>query len=256
VELGFNPATLNCDEPKTFFTKGFGDVALTARAGVRYGRHDRVLDNAGFNLNRDDKDYLLYDFRLRSSLNITDKNNVYVEGGYNRWDFDDKIDRNGTKRGSHGFHVAAGWLFNPSETLSGEIAVGYRSQSFRDNSFGTFSTLTIDAWATWAMTSKANLTVVADTWLEEDTVFGEAGELSRSASLQADYRVHSRLRAFAIGYYLLEDKIGTSIEDDTLIGTVGIDYEIRPGLLATTQFQHKQYFSGFFHAICEPISSA
>ncbi len=242
-----NPATTPGDhflDAKAFFTKGFGDVALTARAGVRYGHHDRVSDNAGFSLNRDDKDYLLHDFRLRGSLNIDDKNNVYVEGGYNRWDFDDKIDRNGTKRGSHGFHVAAGWLFNPGKALSGEIALGYKSQSFPGNNFGTFSTVTIDAWATWAVTNKANLTVVVDTWLEEDTVFGEAGELSRSVSLQADYRVHSRFRTFAIGYYLLEDKIGTSIEDDTLTGTVGIDYEIRPGLVATTQFQHKQYFSG------------
>jgi hypothetical protein len=242
-----NPATTPGDQffdVKTFFTKGFGDTALTARAGVRYGRHESAASNAGVNLNRDDKDYLLYDFRLRGSYNIDKKNNVYIEGGLNRWNFDDRLDRNGTERGSQGVHVAAGWLFNPSNTLSGEIAVGYRSQSFADSSFDTFSTVTLDAWATWAVTNKANLTVSADTWFEEDTVFGEAGELSRSVSLQADYRVHKRIRAFAIGYYLLEDKLGTSIEDNTITGTVGINYEIQSGLIATAQFQRKEFNSG------------
>jgi len=242
-----NPATTPGDkfvDTKAFFTKGFGDIAITGRAGVRYGRHENVHNNAGVSLNRHDKDYLLYDLRLRSSLNIDDKTNIYIEGGYNRWNFSDKIDRNGTKRGSHGFHVAAGLLFNPIKTLNGEIALGYRSQSFPDSSFGTLNTMTVDAWATWAVTNKANLTVTADTWLEEDTIFGEAGELSRSVNLQADYRVHKRLRVLAIGYYLLEDKLSTSINDNTLIGTLGVDYEIQPGLVLTSRFQRKKFFSG------------
>lgn len=242
-----NPATTPGDQSldlKTFLTKGFGKAAVTARAGVRYGRHEKINNNAGISLNRDDKDYRLYDLRLRGSYTINDKANVYVEGGYNRWDFDDKTDRNGTERGSHGFHIATGLVFNPTQSISGEIAVGYRKQSFRDSSFKNSAAATLDAWATWAMTDKANLTVVADTWFEEDTVFSEAGELSRSVSLQADYRMHERLRAFTVGYYLMEDKLGTPIKDHTVKGTLGVNYEIQPGVVATAQLEHKRFISG------------
>lgn len=244
-----NPATTPADhalDGKVFLTKGFGDFAITIRGGLRYGFHPDVRNIAGNSLNRDDEDYLLHDLRLRGSLNVGEKSNIYIEGGYNRWKFEDTIDRNGFKRGSQGFHVAAGWVFKPLPSLSGEIAVGFRHQSFPDNRFSDLSTFTLDAWATWAVTKRLNLTTTVNTWVKEETKFAQAANLSRSLSIQTDYRVHDRLRLFAIGYYLLEDKLSASIEDHTLQGTFGVNYEVRSGIVATAQFQHKRFYDGGF----------
>lgn len=229
-------------DTKAFLSHGFGDAAVTLRAGVQVGLHENSRTNGGAVAIRDDQDYVLYDIRLRGSLNVGKTSNVFIEGGVNHWKFDQKIDRNGFERGSNGFHVAAGLLFQPSNSFSGEIAVGYKEQSFPDANFSKLSTFTLDAWATWALTDRANLTAVADTWLKEETDFNQSGTLSRSFSLQADYRIHDRFRVFAIGYYLLEDNLNQK-SDRTAKGTIGFDYEVGHNLVFTTQFQHKQFMN-------------
>jgi len=245
--LSNNPAKASVEQSldtKVFFTKGFGDLAITTRAGIKFGRHPDVKTNGGNPLNRDDEDYRLYDLRFRGSMNFGENSNFYLEGGYNFWKFDDEIDRNGIERGSQGFNLAAGLIFQPTSSLSGEIAVGYKQQSFADNSFSDLSTFTLDAWATWALTNRFNLSVVTDTWFEEETNFNQAATLSRSLSFQADYRIHDRIRAFTIGYYLFEDYVSASTEDQTIKATIGVNFEITPSIVLTTQLEHKRFYSG------------
>ncbi|WP_350335315.1 outer membrane beta-barrel protein [Coralliovum pocilloporae] len=244
----FNPSKTSVDQEaavKAFLSKGFGKAAITVRGGVTYSQHEDTTSNLGLSLQRDDDDSILYDVRLRGSFNFGERLNAYVEGGYNRWDFERETDRNGIQRGSQGGHVAAGLLFQPNNKISGEIAVGYRHQQFRDPGFSDSGALTLDAWVTWAVTDRFNLSAVADTRFEEDSIFGQAGTLSRSLTLQADYRVHDRLRLFTSGYYLYEDNIGSSLDDQTLIATIGFDYELYSRLVLTGKYEYEYFDAGF-----------
>lgn len=247
--FGFNPANTPQDqefEARSFLTKNFDDVAFTFRSGVTYTQQEESVDNNGSNLNRDDENNLLYDARLRGSLNISDKFNTFLEAGYNKRDFDQAVDRNGFERGSEGVHAAAGLYFTPTSNISGEVAAGYRYQNFPDQQFDSLSTFTLDLWATWAATKKLNFSVILDTSLDEETNFGDAATLTRSAFIQADYRPIDTLRLFAKSYYAQEDDIGSD-EDlhQTFIGTLGSDFEINPNLYITAQYEHERFYAGF-----------
>ncbi|MBA4782258.1 MAG: outer membrane beta-barrel protein [Rhizobiales bacterium] len=245
----FNPESTPVDQKfdlKTFLTKGIGDAAFTLRTGIQRGIQENVRSNSGFSLRRDDENYVLYDLRLRGSLNIGEKSNVYLEGGVNKWEFDDGADRNGFDRGSNGLHAAVGYVFNPTASLSGEVAVGYRYQNFADARFDNLSTATLDAWVTWAATDKLNLSLVADTFFEEETNFGDAGTLSRSILFQVDHRTRDNLRLFANTLYLVEDELNQNEGvHQTFRSSVGVNYEFKPRVVLTTQIQNERYLAGF-----------
>lgn len=247
--FGFNPANTSQDqefETRSFLTKNFDKFAVTLRSGVTYTKQDESISNDGIDLNRDDEDHLLYDVRLRGSLNVSDKLNTFLEAGYNKRDFDQTFDRNGFERGSEGVHAAAGLYFKPASNLSGEIAAGYRYQDFPDQQFDSLSTFTLDLWTTWAVTEKLNFSVVLDTLLDEETNFGDAATLTRSAFIQADYRPIDTIRLFAKSYYSREDDIGSDEGlHHTFIGTLGSDFELNPNLYVTAQYEHERFYAGF-----------
>ncbi|MEM8796283.1 MAG: outer membrane beta-barrel protein [Pseudomonadota bacterium] len=245
----FNPNRSSSDQEfdaRAFLTKSFGDLAVTLRSGVRRNLNENVFANAGFSLNRDDENSFLYDFRLRGSLNLGNKYNAFVEAGYNRWDFDDRFDRNGFERGSNGVHAAAGILFYPLKRLRGEIAAGYRGQFFPDAAFDTLVEPTLDAWVTFAATEKVNLSFIANTFFQEETNFGGAGTLGRSFFLQVDYRARDRLRLFGKLAFLNEDEFRPDSNPNwTQRTTAGLDFELAPHLFMTAQYEREDFLAGF-----------
>ncbi|MEM8837995.1 MAG: outer membrane beta-barrel protein [Pseudomonadota bacterium] len=249
VTIPFNPNRSSRDQrinARAFLTKAFGDLAITLRGGVQRNLNENVFANAGFSLNRDDENSFVYDARLRGSLNLNKKTNAFVEAGYNRWDFDDRFDRNGFERGSTGVHAAAGLLFYPLKRLRGEIAAGYRGQFFPDPFFDDLIEPTLDAWVTYAATDKVNVSFIANTFFREETNFGGGGTLGRTFFAQIDYRARDRLRLFGKLSFLNEDELRPDTTANwTQLTNVGLDFEIAPHLVLTAEYEREDFLSGF-----------
>lgn len=242
-----NPVTNPKEQKLTgaaIFTQGFGDLAVTSSVGFFRLFDEDVPTNGGGVLLRTDKNHNRYDFNTRFSFNKSKKLNVFAEGGYNFRDYDNDIDRNGIARGANGFHVAAGTVFQLSDTVSGEFAIGSRSVFFDDPRFSNLTTVTFDGYLTWAVTEDFNLTVIADTIFKEQPVSDRGGVLERIFEAQADYYWTDEIRTYVNARYRFDDNVSNDIDDHFFNIKTGIDYEMKPGVVAGLQYQHRALDDG------------
>lgn len=227
-----------------YLTRGFGRTALTLRGGVHRSTFDNVTLNNGVPFLREDRDHMLYDARARASFNTSDSLSLFTELGWNERVFDDQVDRNGVLRGSEGLHLALGTFFDSSDDLRGEVALGVRQQDFADARFDTLTTPTLDAWIHWSPINDLTLTAWTDTDFEEETVFDRAGTLSRSATVHTEYYFTNRWRGATRWRYSHADNIGSAMDDEEWGARLGLDYELKPGLLTSLEFGRRRYLDG------------
>lgn len=241
--LRFSPLDqqLNSD---LFLTQAFGDAAFTLRAGIQRSLFEDTIRNDGAELIRSDADNLRYDGRARGSYNVSDELSLFGELGVNAWDFDAAIDRNGIQRGSEGGHIAIGAFFEPSTTLKGEIAIGAREQTFADDRFDTITFATLDGWLRWRPAKRFETNIWAETTFEEETVSDRAGTVTRSVNLHSEYYLTDRWRAATRWQYRHDDNIGNEIDDEAWRANLGLDYELRPGVLSSLEFGRRTYMDG------------
>lgn len=227
-----------------FLTRSFGDAALTLRGGAQRSQFENVARNNLDLIIRDDQDRIVYDTRGRASYNLTKGLSAFAEIGLSKWDFDTNIDRNGIARGSDGIHPIIGAYFQPSKSLKGEFAIGGRQQSFADVRYKTIVTPTFDAWVQWDPTADLRFTSWAETEFEEETVRNRAGTISRSAAVQAQYYFSEKWRGVTKWRYRLDDNISNDLNDKLWAAELGLDYEIRPGILTSLQYGRRDYSDG------------
>lgn len=242
-----NPLT-NPKEQKlggaAFFTQGFNDFAITTSVGVLRVFDEDVPTVGGGVLLRSNKNHNRYDFTTRISYNQSKHLNFFGEGGYNFRNYDDDIDRNGIARGAEGFHLAAGTVFQLSDNVHGEFAIGSRSIYFDDPLFSNLTTVTFDGYLTWAVTEDFNLTFIADTIFKEQPVSNRGGVLERIFEMQADYYWTDEIRTYVNGRYRFDDNVRNDIDDHFVNIKVGVDYELKPGIVAGLQYQYRSLDDG------------
>lgn len=227
-----------------YLTRGFGRAALTLRGGIHSSAFDDVTLNNGIPFIREDRNHVRYDARARASFNTSDSLSLFTELGWSERTFEDQVDRNGVLRGSEGRHLALGTFFKSSDDLRGEVAIGVRQQDFADARFDTLTTPTLDAWINWSPLDDFKLTAWTDTDFEEETIFDRAGTLSRSASVQTEYYFTNRWRGATRWRYSHADNVGSTMDDEEWGAKLGLDYELKPGLLTSLEFGRRSYLDG------------
>lgn len=118
-------------------------------------------------------------------------------------------DRSGYQRDSNGGYAKAGTTFEFSRLLTGEAALGYSLRSYQDPRLDNMKGLLTSASLVWTATGLTTVRLDATSSIDETTLPGVSGSISRDYSLQVDHA----LRRWLIG--TAKFGFGTSDYDGT-----------------------------------------
>ena len=100
---------------------------------------------------------------------------------------DTAFDRSGYQRDSKGGYVKAGSTFEFSRLLTGEAAVGYSMRTYQDPRLTDLKGLLTSASLIWTASGLTTVTLGATSSIDETTLPGVSGVITRDYSLQVDH---------------------------------------------------------------------
>ena len=101
----------------------------------------------------------------------------------------------GGRYAAHAASTRAGASFSLPRRLTGEISAGYTTRDYKDPSLTSLSGFVFDSSLAWTATPLTTLTLVAKSAVNELTLPGMAGYLSRDVGLQVDHAFRRYLTA-------------------------------------------------------------
>lgn len=135
----------------------------------------------------DDRNFNQYGALTRVSYDLMPGLKPFGEFQVDTRVHDRKFDRNGYQRDSNGGYVKAGSTFEFSRLLTGEAAVGYAMRTYQDPRLSDLQGLLTSASLIWTATGLTTVRFDATSSIDETTVPGVSGSISRDYSLQIDH---------------------------------------------------------------------
>jgi hypothetical protein len=153
----------------------------------------------------DDRDFSQYGGLSRISYDLMPGLRPFGEVSYDTRVHDLKADRAGYLRDSDGGYVKAGTTFEFSRLLTGEAAIGYTRRTYQDPRLSDLKGLLTSASLVWTVTGLTTVRFDATSSIDETTLPGVSGAVTRDYALQVDHA----FRRWLIG----TAKIGTGTSD-------------------------------------------
>ena len=186
-------------------------------------------DNQGFNY--DDRDYELYEARLRVGTELTPSTSIFLEPGYN-WRLYGGLDDFGFDRDLQGFDVRAGATYDVTAVTFLEAYGGYFRQDYKDLRFPTANGFALGLQTTWNPSDLTTVTANIGRSIHETNVEGAAGIVDTGIDLRVDYELFENLIASGHGSLHEEHFEGIGRDDNLRTVGAGLTYFINPYLQA------------------------
>lgn len=166
-------------------------------------QHSQLTDGTVFS--NGDRDFNQYGGLARVSYDLMPGLRPFGEVSYDTRAHDLKADRAGYLRNSDGGYVKAGTTFEFSRLLTGEAAIGYTRRTYQDQRLSDLKGLLTSASLVWTVTGLTTVRFDATSSIDETTLPGVSGAVTRDYALQVDHA----FRRWLIG----TAKIGTGTSD-------------------------------------------
>jgi hypothetical protein len=209
-------------------THQFNRLELGVKGDIeRTAYQDSMLTDGTIDSNQD-RNYNQYTGTFRGAYETLPGVKPFVEVAADSRVHDLAADVNEFERDSTGLTGKIGTTLNLARTLTGEIAVGYTQRKYQDPRFDTLSALIGNASLIWTATPLTTVKLSASSVINESTVPGVSGTLSRDVGLQIDHSLRRWLIATAkFGFGVDSYKGGTDTSSgsaaicDCVISTLG-----------------------------------
>ncbi|WP_275247822.1 outer membrane beta-barrel protein [[Pseudomonas] carboxydohydrogena] len=166
----------------------------------------------GRSSSNDDRNFNQYGAQARFSYDWMPGVKPFAEVEGDTRVHDLQFDRNGYQRDSNGAYVKAGTSFEFSRLLTGEIAAGYSWRDYQDPRLKQLSGLLTSASLVWTATGLTTVKFDATSSINETTLEGVSGSLSRDYSVQVDHAFRRWLIGTARFGYGTTDYEGTRFD--------------------------------------------
>lgn len=207
-------------------THRFNRFEVTAKGTVDRVEYDDAKLVNGAVLSQKWRDYTQYGSLLRGSYEVTPGFKPFVQVDADTRKRDLAIDPAGERRDSDGFSVKAGTTFEITRLLTGEIAVGYITRTYKDPHLPDLNGLLIDASLVWAATGLTTVGFSAKTTADETTLVGVSGVLRHNLALQVDHAFRRWLIGSVRFSYGLDDYQGSAREDKRYVASAAVIYKL------------------------------
>ena len=141
----------------------------------------------GTSASNDDRNFNQYGAQARLSYDLMPGLKPFVEVEADTRVHDLRMDRYGYERDSNGGYLKGGTSFEFSRLLTGEFAVGYGLREYQDPRLKRLDGLLTSASLVWTATGLTTVRFAAASSIDETTLPGVSGSLSRDYSVQVDH---------------------------------------------------------------------
>lgn len=223
---GVHPTIYYRFTPEMTFDQRINRVALRVKASADYIDFNDTVNGAGAVINQDDRDRLTWVIEGRAGYDLSRNVQLYVSALTDHRIYDDQFDDDGYERDSNGYGVFGGIIVDLEGLISAEAYVGYRSQSFADARLENVKGVGGGINLIWAPTKLTTVTLTGERIVEETTLTGSTASLNTSFDLTIDHELRRNIVITLSGGYLNRNYEGIARDDDTLRGSVGVQYLI------------------------------
>lgn len=187
----------------------FGGVRTEVRHTL-YG--DAELED-GSSLSQKDRDATFASIALRGGFEMSPAIRPFAEVELGRLIYDEKLDSNGYERSGTRLGLRGGVELDMGEKWSGELALGYLSQSIDDSRLDSVDGLSVDAALNWSPMRGTDVRFEASTEVEGATAPGDSGSILYLTNLNVTRQVRADLSLNAgIGAYFRDNKDDTGLD--------------------------------------------
>ena len=187
----------------TDYQRGFGYAGLIASGGNFRGRLGATVTRYDFDdvaatggiINNDDRDRTQVELGARAGVRLRSGTELFVQGSYDRRDYDDPLDDAGFRRDSRGGSIVAGFRRDFGSGFSGEFFGGWLHQDYADPRLRDIDTFDVGAVLDWRGPRGLGGALRLDRSIEETTLAGSAAYIVTSGSLSLRASPHPRLAA-------------------------------------------------------------
>ena len=191
----------------------------------RVDYHDSLLTDGSIGSNAD-RNFNQYGSSLRASYEVLPGVKPFAEVAADTRNRDLEFDHFGLQRSSRGWSARAGTTFEPTRLVTGEIAVGYLTRSYKDPTLQDLRGLLVDGSLIWAATALSTATLTARTTADESITPGTAGVFRRDVGLQVDHAFRRWLIGTAKLGYGMDLYEGSPREDKRYSASVAATYKL------------------------------
>ncbi|RTL87745.1 MAG: hypothetical protein EKK29_06205 [Hyphomicrobiales bacterium] len=185
---------------------------------------------------------------LRVSYEATPDAEPFVEGTLDRRIHDAPTDFNGFYRDSKGYVLRAGADVNLTALVRGEISGGYGRRDYADPRLTPLRGPVIDAALIYTPSALTTVTLRGATSLNETTLAGASGALSRSLTATLSHDLLRNLNVTLTGDYFTNNYQGTDVQERG--GGVGVrlEYKITRSVSLRGGYMHEMLDSSYPNA--------
>lgn len=242
-----SPPDSELAEVEATYAHRFGRVEVALRGGVAKTTYDDALLLDGTVVDNSDRNYREVAGAVRTSVDIDEGSRaVFVEVGANRRKYDRRFDDNGVERGSRGYDILVGVVFEQGEPLSGEIGIGYQNQMPDDPNLPDIKGLMIRGSLVWQPSALTTVTLDGSILPEESTLDATAsGARVYTVDLGVRHALRRNLIASAGAGFSQSDYVGSQRVERDYEVRAGLEYLVSRWLSFKLNASHLRYDSNF-----------
>jgi hypothetical protein len=165
----------------------FNRLRLTATGTVERTAYQDSQLTDGESTTNDDRNFNQYGGVGRVSYDLLPGLRPFAEIEGDSRVHDTSLDRNGFHRDSNGGYAKAGTTFEFTRLLTGEASIGYALRTYTDPHLENLTGLLTSASLVWSATPLTTAKFIATTSVDETTVPGVAGVLTRTYTAEVDH---------------------------------------------------------------------
>jgi hypothetical protein len=169
----------------------------------------------------------------------------FVEAQEDERVHDEQFDVNGQQRDSVGSSVKAGVTLNMTNSLTGEIAIGYMHREYQDPSLPAINGPTLDGSLTWQITPLTTAKFTATSVANESILQDVSGSLSRDVNVEVDHALRRWLVLNGIAGYGRDEYVGLGRDDNRYFVSAGATYKFTPEVWLKGELRHDWLRSNF-----------
>jgi hypothetical protein len=227
VQAGVVKQPINTTLGGTFgFDQRFNRLDIALKGIVDRTEYQESKLSDGTTSSNEDRNFNRYASELRLNYELSPAVKPFVEFGVDTRVHDLLVDRNGLMRDSDGFFARAGSTFEFTRVLTGDVAGGWLTRTYKDPTLPNLSGPTIDGTLTWLASALTTFKFIAKTTAGETTLGGTAGVFTHEATFQIDHAFRQWLIATARFTYDNDNYVGSARIDNRYTAAATILYKL------------------------------
>jgi hypothetical protein len=221
-------------------TEKFNRLELSLRGAFDRTMYQDAYYSDGSTLNLASTDYNDYGVIGRAAYEISPSLKPFVEGTYDTRVHDSPVDPYGYYRDSNGLALRGGAEVKISDLLRGQASGGYAERNYQDVRLPQLRGPTVDASLIYTPTPLTTLTLRGATTLNETTLTGASGAISRMIGAELAHDLLRNLTVTALGSYFNNQYQGVSLVENGYTAGVRLDYKITRSIAFHASYSHER----------------